>query len=98
MLIDASLIGNSSSPHTFEVTEEAVRRFMEATGDPALQSDAPLLYAPPTFPTTFRGFPVPGLELDSSKSQLLNGEHQKNYARALAIARKAQGPVAGLGV
>src|SRR6266567_5762888 len=88
MLIDASLIGNSSSPHTFEVTEEAVRRFMEATGDPALQSDSPLLYAPPTFPTTFRGMRVPGLELDGSKMQLLHGEQQYSYTRRLRIGEQ----------
>src|SRR6266704_5633725 len=88
MLIDASLIGNSSSPHTFEVTEEAVRRFMEATGDPALQSDSPLLYAPPTFPTTFRGMRVPELELDGSKMQLLHGEQQYTYTRQLRIGEQ----------
>src|SRR5436189_5549480 len=88
MPIDASLIGKSSSPQTFEVTEEAVRRFMEATGDPALQSHTPLLYAPPTFPTTFRGMRVPGLELDSSKMQLLHGEQQYNYARRLRIGEQ----------
>ena len=88
MPIDASLIGKSSAPRTFEVTEEAVRRFMEATGDPALQSDAPLLYAPPTFPTTFRGMRVPGLELDGSKMQLLHGEQQFRYARRLRIGEQ----------
>ncbi len=64
MAIDSSLIGKSSSPQTFEVTREAVQRFMEATEDPALHSDTPVEYAPPTFPTTFR-MRVPGLELDT---------------------------------
>ena len=36
MPIDSSLIGASSQPQTFEVTREAVLRFMEATEDPAL--------------------------------------------------------------
>src|SRR6266567_805242 len=52
MLIDASLIGNSSSP------------------------------------PTFRGMRVPGLELDSSKMQLLHGEQQYNYARRLRIGEQ----------
>ena len=36
MPLDHSLIGQSSPPRTFEVTREAVQRFMEATEDPAL--------------------------------------------------------------
>ena len=88
MPIDRSLIGKSSLPHTFEVTEEAVRRFMEATEDPALHAGTPLLYAPPTFPTTFRGMRVPGLELDNSKMQILHGEQQYNYARRLRIGEQ----------
>src|SRR5215831_3150420 len=61
---------------------------MEATGDPALQSDSPLLYAPPTFPTTFRGMRIPGLELDGSKMQLLHGEQEYNYVRRLRIGEQ----------
>ncbi len=34
MPIDSSLIGKSSPPQTFEITREAVQRFMEATEDP----------------------------------------------------------------
>ncbi|HLX55711.1 MAG TPA: MaoC family dehydratase N-terminal domain-containing protein [Ktedonobacteraceae bacterium] len=87
MPIDSSLIGTSSSPQTFEVTREAVQRFMEATEDPDLQSGTPLQYAPPTFPTTFR-VSVPGLELDGSKMQLIHGEQQYTYARKLRIGDK----------
>ena len=87
MPIDSSLIGASSQPQTFEVTREAVVRFMEATEDPALQSSAPLEYAPPTFPTTFR-LRVPGLELDGSKMQLIHGEQQYIYTRKLRIGEK----------
>ncbi len=87
MHIDSSLIGKSSQPQTFEVTLEAVRRFMEATEDPALQSNEPLQYAPPTFPTTFR-IRVPELELDSSKMQLLHGEQQYTYMRQLRIGER----------
>jgi len=87
MHIDHSLVGKSSQPQTFEVTLEAVKRFMEATEDPALQSEEPLQYAPPTFPTTFR-MRVPDLELDPSKMQLLHGEQQYTYARQLRIGEK----------
>ena len=87
MAINSSLIGASSQPHTFEVTREAVLRFMEATEDPALQSGTPVEYAPPTFPTTFR-LRVPGLELDGSKMQLIHGEQQYIYTRKLRIGEK----------
>jgi len=88
MLIDTSLIGASSAPKTFEVTEEAVRRFMGATEDPALQSGTPIGFAPPTFPTTFRGMGIPGLELDTSRMQLLHGEQEYNYTRRLRIGEQ----------
>src|SRR5712692_10551752 len=87
MQIDGSLVGKSSPPQTFEVTLEAVQRFMEATEDPALQSEEPLQYAPPTFPTTFR-IRVPELELDPTKMQLLHGEQQYNYTRQLRIGEQ----------
>ena len=84
MALDSSLIGMVSEPRTFEVTAEAVRTFMEATGDPALQSSEALQYVPPTFPTTFR-MGVPGLALDSSKMQLLHGEQAYSYTRPLRV-------------
>src|SRR5579885_3061869 len=87
MAIDSSLVGMTSEPRTFEVTEEAVRKFMEATGDPALQSGEALQYAPPTFPTTFR-IGVPGLALDGSKMQLLHGEQAYSYTRPLRIGEQ----------
>src|SRR5579859_1993013 len=87
MHIDSSLIGKSSPPQVFEVALEAVQRFMEATGDPALQSKEPLQYAPPTFPTTFR-MRAPELELDGSKMQLLHGEQQYTYTRQLRIGEQ----------
>ncbi len=87
MPIDSSLIGASSPPQTFEVTREAVLRFMEATEDPALQSGSAIEYAPPTFPTTFR-VRVPGLELDGSRMQLIHGEQQYTYTRKLRAGEK----------
>lgn len=87
MHIDHNLVGKSSPPQTFEVTLEAVKRFMEATGDPALVSKEPLQYAPPTFPTTFR-IRVPELELDPTTMQLLHGEQQYTYTRQLRIGEQ----------
>ena len=87
MPIDTRLIGASSPPQTFEVTREAVLRFMEATEDPALQSGNDIEYAPPTFPTTFR-VRVPGLELDGSKMQLIHGEQQYTYTRKVRTGEK----------
>ncbi len=87
MPIDHSLVGKSSTPQTFQVTEEAVKRFMEATEDPTLQSGEPLQYAPPTFPTTFR-MRIPGLELDGNKMQLLHGEQEYTYTRRLCIGEQ----------
>ncbi|MDQ2713806.1 MAG: MaoC family dehydratase N-terminal domain-containing protein [Chloroflexota bacterium] len=87
MPFDSSLIGKSSEPRTFEVREEAVRRFMEAAGDPALQSGAPIDYAPSTFPTTFR-IGIPGVELDGSKMQLIHGEQSYSYIRRLRVGEQ----------
>lgn len=87
MHFDHNLVGKSSPPQTFEVTLEAVKRFMEATEDPALQSKEPLQYAPPTFPTTFR-IRVPDLVLDPAKMQLLHGEQQYTYSRQLCIGEQ----------
>jgi len=87
MHIDHNLVGKSSPPKAFEVTPEGVKRFMEATEDPALQSKEPLQYAPPTFPTTFR-IRVPDLELDPTTMQLLHGEQQFTYTRQLRIGEQ----------
>ncbi|WP_052890610.1 FAS1-like dehydratase domain-containing protein [Thermogemmatispora carboxidivorans] len=87
MAIDPSVIGKTAAPQTFEVTEEAVRRFMEATGDPALERQTPLVYAPPTFPTTFRVRP-PELQIDPSRMQLLHGEQSYSYQRRLRIGEQ----------
>ena len=87
MHFDHNLIGKSSPPQTFEVSLEAVKHFMEATADPALQSKEPLQYAPPTFPTTFR-IRVPDLQLDPTTMQLLHGEQQYTYMRQLRIGEQ----------
>jgi len=87
MAIDQALIGKSSDPQTFEVTEEAVRRFMQATEDPALHNDAPLVYAPPTFSTTFR-VRISDYALDMSKMQVLHGEQEYRYTRRVRIGEQ----------
>ena len=88
MPVDSSLVGKSSSPQTFEVTREAVQRFMEATEDPALlHSDSIVQYAPPTFPTTFR-MRIPDLELDPTRMQLLHGEQEYTYTRRIRIGEQ----------
>ncbi len=84
MAIDQSMIGKSSDPQVFEVTEDAVRRFMQAIGDPALHNEVPLVYAPPTFPTTFR-VRIPAYSLDMNKVQVLHGEQEYHYTRPLRI-------------
>jgi uncharacterized protein YprB with RNaseH-like and TPR domain len=85
MTLESSLIGKSSASQTFQVTEEAVRRFMEATEDPALQNETS--YVPPTFPTTFR-MSIPELGLDNTKMQVLHGEQQYTYTRPLQIGEE----------
>ena len=87
MPIDKSLIGTSSAPHTFEITQEAVQRFIDAIEDTSPQDEVAPQYVPPTFPTTFR-MRVPGLELDGSKMQLLHGEQEFNYTRQLHIGEQ----------
>ena len=88
MTIDRQLIGKKSLPQTFEVSLEAVRRFMEAIGDPPFQQDGTdMHYAPPTFPTSFN-VQVPGLELDGSKMQLLHREQEYTYTRRLHIGEQ----------
>jgi len=87
MSLDHSLIGKSTESQVFEVTEEAVRRFMEATGDPALRDGASIEYAPLTFPTTFR-IRVPGVQLDNTTMQVIHGEQQYHYTRRLKVGEK----------
>jgi hypothetical protein len=87
MPIDKNLIGASSAPQTFEVTQEAVERFIAAIEDTSAQDEAPVQYAPPTFPTTFR-MRVPGLEIDPSRMQVLHGEQEYNYTRRLRVGEK----------
>lgn len=84
-MFDQSLIGATSEPRTFEITQEAVARFIEATGDPAPENpQRDPSYVPLTFPTTIR-VGVPGLGLDGSKMQLIHGEQEYQYTRRLRV-------------
>ena len=87
MPIDKNLIGASSEPQTFEVTQEAVERFIAAIEDISMQDEGPIQYAPPTFPTTFR-MRVPGLDLDPTRMQLLHGEQEYIYTRRLRVGER----------
>lgn len=88
MMFDTSLIGTQSEPQTFEVTAEAVARFIDATGDPAAENvRRDESYVPLTFPTTFR-VGAPGLGLDGSKMQLIHGEQTYQYTRPLRVGEK----------
>ena len=80
MNLDASLIGATSEPATFEVEKGAIVKLAEAIGDPAPDYREGTA-APPTFPTTFR-FPVPGLsEVDPAR--FLHGEQEYEFDRPL---------------
>ncbi len=88
MTVDRNLIGKKSPPQTLEVSQEAVRRFIEAVGGPPFPQDEHAIhYAPPTFPTTFT-VQVPGLELDGSTMQLLHREQEYSYVRRLRIGEQ----------
>ena len=87
MPIDKNLIGASSSPQIFEVTQEAVERFIAAIEDTSARDEASVQYAPPTFPTTFR-MRVPGLDIDPARMQVLHGEQEYNYTRRLRVGEK----------
>jgi hydroxyacyl-ACP dehydratase HTD2-like protein with hotdog domain len=85
MMFDQSLIGTTSDPQTFTITAEAVARFIEATGDPgAGKAQRDPSYVPLTFPTTFR-IANARLGLDGARMQLIHGEQEYRYARALRI-------------
>lgn len=88
MTIDRQLIGKKTSPQTFEVSSEGVRRFMEAIEYPLFYQDEPEIhYAPPTFPTSFI-VQIPGLELDGSQMQLLHREQEFSYTRRLRVGEQ----------
>lgn len=92
-MVDKSVIGKTTAPHTTDVEKGHIRRFAQAIGD-----DNPLYYdeeyatttrfggivAPPTFPTVF-GFEgervLEGLDIDYAR--LLHGEQEYEYLRPI---------------
>lgn len=91
MPLDPSLIGHESAPQTNSVTADDIRAFAEAVGDtnpifrdPAAAQLAGFRHVPalPTFVTRFRtSFAESGL--DPTRSQVLHGEQEYEYARPL---------------
>jgi acyl dehydratase len=91
MPIDASLVGETSTAETVEVTAEAIRQFADAIGDEnplyhdeeaAQAAGYPTLIAPPTYVTKFRQF-IGALPIDPIKMRLLHGEEEYTYVRPL---------------
>lgn len=78
--IDRSMIGASSEPFTVEVERGAIRQFAEAIGmsQPEYRRGD---IAPPTFPTTFRGFAIPGVNIDLAR--VLHGGQEYTYTRPI---------------
>lgn len=80
----------SSAPVTVEVERGAIRRFATALGetDPACYDVEAAravgyrdLLAPPTFPITFGGGPIPGLDLPPAGN--IHGEQEFAYQRPI---------------
>lgn len=76
-----------SDPEWFDVEKGAIRKFAEAIGDPhpAYRTGEA---APPTFPTTFRTGPIPGVEFDLA--HVLHGEEEYEYERPLQAGDRLQ--------
>lgn len=90
MVVDASLIGRTSTPVKNEVEKGAIRKFADAIGDPnPLYRDADFaattrygnIIAPPTFTITFDHGEFDGF---STKTPgLIHGEQEFNYERPI---------------
>jgi acyl dehydratase len=91
-MLDKSLIGRESEPVVHEVERGAIRRFVEATGDPnpiyvdeeaARGAGYPGIIAPPTFPAVLAVNERFRHSLDLGTRTLLHGEQQFEYGRPL---------------
>ncbi len=91
-MLDKSLIGRESEPVVPEVEKGAIRRFVEAIGDPnpiyadeeaARAAGFPGLVAPPTFPAALAANERFRHGLDLGTRVLLHSEQQIEYGRAL---------------
>ena len=91
-MLDKSLIGRESEPVVHEVEKGAIRRFVEALGDPnpiyvdeqaARVAGYPTLVAPPTFPAVLTENDRFRHSLDLGTRSLLHGEQAFEYFRPL---------------
>ena len=91
-MLDKTLIGRESEPVVHEVERGAIRRFVEAIGDPnpiyvddeaARQAGYPAIVAPPTFPFVLSVNERFRHSLDLGTRSLLHGEQQFDYARPI---------------
>ena len=89
-MLDKSLIGRESEPTLHEVERGAIRRFVEAIGDPnpvyvdeeaARAAGFPTVAAPPTFPVVLAANERFRHSLDLGTRALLHSEQQFEYGR-----------------
>ena len=91
-MLDKSLIGRESEPVLHEVEKGAIRRFVDALGDPnpiyvdeeaARAAGYRALVAPPTFPAVLAMNERFRHSLDLGTRSLLHGEQQIEYGRPI---------------
>ncbi len=91
-MLDKSLIGRESEPAIHEVEKGAIRRFVEAIGDPnpvyvdeaaARAAGYSSLPAPPTFPVVLTVNERFRHSLDLGTRALLHGDQQFEYGRPI---------------
>ena len=91
-MLDKSLIGRESEPVVQEVEKGAIRRFVEAIGDPnpiyvdeaaARAAGFPSIVAPPTFPAALAANERFRHSLDLGTRTLLHSEQQFEYERLM---------------
>ncbi len=91
-MLDKSLIGRESEPVVHEVEKGAIRRFVEALGDPnpiyvdeqaARVAGYPALVAPPTFPSVLAVNDRFRHSLDLGTRSFLHGEQQIEFGRPI---------------
>jgi acyl dehydratase len=89
-MLDRSLVGRESEPVVHEVEKGAIRRYVEALGDPnpiytdeaaARAAGYPALVAPPTFPAVLASNERFRHSLDLGTRSILHGDQQFEYAR-----------------
>jgi acyl dehydratase len=91
-MLDKSLIGRESEPVVHDVEKGAIRRFVEALGDPnpiyvdeqaARVAGYPALVAPPTFPVVLTVNDRFRHSLDLGTRSFLHGEQQIEFGRPI---------------